>query len=226
MRTLEQINRIKNRLAPPYAVEQFLTNTEITKLIQLFENTQQDKVYKNTGPITLTLELDNPLIASIIDRIKSKIGLFEVTAAFFFYTETPHIIHNDDTFELPEVYKGITLPLRIDGTGIPKLCFFKQHYFHGPAKFFNGSKDVPTYYNKQVYNYTEVDGIVDTAFIDKQNILTHLRSSWLNGLSLDRTLDWVPGNALIFDSVQLHCASDFTQLNINAKLGISIFTKL
>lgn len=226
MRTQEQISSIKNRLASPYAVEQFLNHTELTELVQLFENTQQGKVYKNTGPITLSLDLDYPLIASILERLKSKIGTFEVTAAFFFYTETPHIIHNDDTFELPEVYKGITLPLRIDGNGIPKLCFFKQHYFHGPAKFFNGSKNVPTYYNKQVYDYAEVDGITNIPFTDEQNMLTHLRSSWLSGLSLDSTLDWVPGNALIFDSVQLHCASDFTQLGINSKLGISIFTKL
>jgi GTP-binding protein LepA len=34
-----------------------------------------------------------------------------------------------------------------------------------------------------------------------------------------------PLQALIFDSVRLHCASDFRKLNIQSKLGISIFTK-
>lgn len=225
MRTLEQINQIKSRIEQPYAVEKFLTPVEVSALVQMFEDTQQGKVYKNTGPVTLNLDLSNPLIANILDRIKTKIGNFDVTAAFFFYTETPHIIHNDDTFELPDVYKAITLPLRISGAAIPKLCFFDQFYFQGPAKFFKGSSNVPTYYNKQVYDYAEIDGISKEPFIDTNKYFTHLRSSWLEGLSLNSVLDWIPGNALIFDSVRLHCASDFTQLNIKAKLGISIFTK-
>jgi hypothetical protein len=38
-------------------------------------------------------------------------------------------------------------------------------------------------------------------------------------------LKWKPTDALVFDSVRLHCASDFRKLNIQSKLGISIFTK-
>jgi len=236
MRTQEQIDNIKQRIQDPYDIKDFLSTDEITHLINLYETNIQKAntpaVYKNTGPITLDLKLflDDTVVLKIIERITDYIGPFEITAAFFFFTDYPHIIHNDDTFELPEgVYKGITLPLRIDGTAIPKLCFFDQFYFFGPAKFFNGSRNVPTYYNKQVYEYSEIENISKGMIIDEStriSYLTHLIPSWLNGLTLWGTLDWRPGNALIFDSVRLHCASDFRKQGIKSKLGISIFTKL
>jgi hypothetical protein len=119
------------------------------------------------------------------------------------------------------------LPLTLDNfTGVyPKLCFFDQFYFHGPSKFFNGDESIPTYYNKQVYDYQDVSGLVNGVFSDNNNYFTHLKPQWLEGLSLHSSLDWIPGHALIFDSVRLHCASDFRNLGIKSKLGISIFTK-
>jgi hypothetical protein len=190
-------------------------------------------VYKNTGPITLDIKpyLVDPVVSKVIDKLVKEIGPFEITAGFFFTTDFPHIVHNDDTFELSEgVYKAITIPLKTYGsTRIPKLCFFDQFYFHGPAKFFHGDTDVPTYYNKQVYDYKDIDNISDAMLIDEStrvSYLTHLKPMWLKGLTFWGTLDWKPTSALIFDSVRLHCASDFRQQGIERKLGISIFTRL
>lgn len=231
MRTSGQISRIKETVTDPISITNFLSVDEIGYLIRLFETASQlEKTYKNTGPITLDINqhTSDPVISSVLKKIEHYIGKFELTAAFFFRAEYPHIIHNDDTFELPDtVYKAITLPLYLEDFNnlYPKLCFFDQFYFHGPAKFFKGDYNIPTYYNKQVYNYCDVDNLVDTDFIDSQQYFTHLKPQWLNGLSLHSTLDWIPGNALIFDSVRLHCASDFRNLGIKSKLGISIFTK-
>jgi hypothetical protein len=230
MRTQEQITQIKNRITDPYKIDEFLTDADIEQLVSIFEN-HSNKLQKNTGPVTLELDLKDPIVSSIIERLKKEIGNFEVTAAFFFKTSYPHIIHNDDTFELPDnVYKGITIPLKTYGSDrIPKLCFFDQFYFHGPAKFFNGDTNVPTYYNKQVYDYTDVDGISDGMLIDEStriSYLTHLKPIWLKGLTFWGTLNWKPTSALIFDSTRLHCASDFRQQGIESKLGISIFTKV
>ena len=235
MRSELDIARIKSRITDPYSIEGFISHEDVAHLIELFESQELEpnKVYKNTGPITLDITdyLYDPVIFKIIKKLKEEIGPFEITAGFFFTTNYPHIVHNDDTFELPVgVYKGITIPLKTYGTDrVPKLCFFDQFYFHGPAKFFHGDKDIPTYYNKQVYDYTDIDGIADTMLIDESTrvtYLTHLKSSWLKGLTLWGTLDWKPTSALIFDSVRLHCASDFRQQGITRKLGISIFTKL
>lgn len=229
MRTSEQIAQIKTRITDPYTIENILSTGEISSLVQMFEQAE-NKIHKNTGPVTLNLDLTDLLIASILERLKKEIGTFEVTAAFFFKTSFPHIIHNDDTFELPDgVYKAVTLPLLLErslGEELPKLCFFNQFYFHGPAKFFNGSTGIPTYYNQQLYEYSNVDGLTEEEFYDSNKLFTHLKAEWLKGLSLHSSLDWKPTNALVFDSVRLHCASDFRRLNILSKLGISIFTKV
>jgi hypothetical protein len=228
MRSLEQIARIKQRITNPYQIENFLSYEEILSLVQIFED--GNKLYKNTGPVTMDLNLTDPLIVTILERLKKEIGTFEVTAAFFFKTSFPHIIHNDDTFELPDgVYKAVTLPLQLEhslGEELPKLCFFNQFYFHGPAKFFNGSQDIPTFYNQQVYEYTNVDGLTTEEFYDDNKLFTHIKPEWLRGLSLHSSIEWKPTTAIVFDSVRLHCASDFRRLNILSKLGISIFTKV
>jgi hypothetical protein len=226
MRTQEQINKIKQHISDPYSVEHFVSEEDIVELIEIYN--QGSKTVKNTGPVTLDIKdyLDLPVFQRLLAGIKTEIGEFEVTAGLFFKTDYPHIIHNDDTFELPDtVYKAITIPLYADGDGIPKLCFFNQFYFHGPAKFFNGSNDIPTYYNQQVYDYDKIDGRVNDVFIDKYQYFTHLKPSWLTGLSLHSALDWIPMQAIIFDSVRLHCAGDFRSLGIKSKLGLSIFTK-
>jgi hypothetical protein len=231
MRTSNQILKIKKTIQDPYEVKNLLSSAEINSLIEMFNNRSSDnKIYKNTGPVTLDLApyFYHPIIKKIFSLIEENIGPFEITSSFFFQTDFPHIIHNDDSFELPDnVYKAITIPLHLEGNikKYPKLCFFNQFYFHGPAKFFNGDCDIPTYYNKQIYQYQDVDGIDDNVFTDNNKYFTHLKSQWLQGLSLHSTLDWIPGNALVFDSTRLHCASDFRNLGIRSKLGISIFTK-
>ena len=241
MRTTEQIDYIKSTTVDPYSVDYFLSDEEVNHLIALFENNQdtnetlkeQKTIYKNTGPITLDMrKFENDIVYSnILKRLEDYIGPFDVANAFFFTTDYPHIIHNDDTFELhPTVYRGITLPLKFESdepvTELPCLCFFDQYYFQGPSKFFKNETFIPTYYNKCLYEYNDVDGLVDTV-IDNETIekyLTHLKPVWLEGLSFHSAKPWSIGSALIFDSTRLHCASDFRKLKIKSKLGISIFT--
>ena len=103
---------------------------------------------------------------------------------------------------------------------------FDQYYLDGPAKFFRGDKDIPTYYNKQIYEYSAVENLIDQPFPEdiRLRYFTHLRKPWLQGLSLRSVHKWSPGSAIIFDAVRLHSASDFRRLGIESKLGISIFT--
>ena len=231
MRSTAEINEIKSRFTEPYSIYEFVNNEEISHLISLFNSNHEKKINKNTGPVTLNIEpfLDDPVIKKIFDRLRNEIGDFELNAGFFFKTDYPHIIHNDDTYELRDVYKGITIPLEIEGhySFLPHLCFFDQVYFQGPAKFFYGDTDIPTYYNAQVYDYKDVEGLVDTRVdtATRLRYLTHLKPTWLTGLSFKSALEWKPTTALVFDSVRLHCASDFRKLGIKSKLGISLFTR-
>ena len=157
------------------------------------------------------------------------LGEFKVFTALFFYTERPHIIHNDDSFSFPRCYKGINIPLEFTGdtSSIPCLCFFEQYYLEGPAKFFNGSTDIDSCYNAHVYEYSQVRNLSSTPITSyiKQEFLSHIKPKWLEGLSINKILAWKPGDVTVFDTVRLHCASNFRQQEIKSKLALSIFTE-
>jgi hypothetical protein len=235
MRSQEHKDIIAANMSQPFSVEGFLSEEERQELINVYRSNQA-KIYKNTGPVTVNVEgdlKDHPIFLNILERLKPYIGdKFEVYTSFFFYVERAHIIHNDDAFNFPLVYKGICLPLEVgyvdQPTGYPHLCFFDQYYLEGPSKFFKGSKEIPTYYNKCVYEYSEVQNKSSVPFpeVIRKEYLSHLQPSWLDELSFNSAQLWKPGNAIIFDTTRLHVASDFLKKGIKYKLGISIFTCL
>jgi hypothetical protein len=229
MRSSEDKELLVSRFTDTIYVEEFLQPEEIQYLVQLFDNSN-DKIYKNTGPVTSNSIMKDSILESIVERLRPLIGDFKIYSAAFFNVKTPHIIHNDDEKSFPLTYKAITLPLKLEysvvSTELPSLCIFDQYYLEGPSKFFNGSNDIPTYYNQQIYEYSEVQNKSSTGIRvdDIQRYLTHIKPNWLHGLSLNSIHAWKPGSAIIFDALKLHCASDFRQHSIISKLGISIFT--
>lgn len=228
MRSEEEKQTIINTFSDPVSFENIVPEDYRNFLIKEFHD-RQDKIFKNTGPVTINIDLTEPQYEPLMELVRRLVGDVGVTAAFFFYTDRPHIIHNDDTYELPQVFKGITIPLEYHGNAShPYLCFFHQYYLNGPAKFFKGGVDFPEHYNKHVTDYSEVEAISDQGIPEfvRLKYLSHLKPVWIEGLTFDRALPWKPGNALVFDSVRLHCASNFLQQKITSKLGISIFTKL
>lgn len=234
MRSSQDKELIRSNLITPFSVKNILTKKEITSFIDYY-NQSSNKIKKNTGPITLNInleEFESNKFKFLIDRLSKFIGQnWKIYSAFFFYTDIPHIIHNDDSYDFPLIYRAITIPLQIfageDYQNLfPSLCFFDQYYLDGPSKFFFGSKDIPTFYNKCVYDYNDVinrdySGINE---VERLEYLSHLKKSWINGLTLNSIIDWIPGDAIIFDNCRLHCASNFKKQNIHAKLGLSIFT--
>jgi hypothetical protein len=229
MRSIKDKELLVSRFTDAIHTDNFLSSGEIAYLINLF-NKSENKIYKNTGPVTCNSIKSDPLLSIIAQRLEPIIGNFKIFSASFFDVKFPHIIHNDDDKSFPLTYKAITLPLKLEysrpSSELPKLCIFDQYYLEGPAKFFNGDTDIPTYYNTQVYEYSKVQNKSATS-ISLETVskyLTHLRPNWLNGLSINSVHEWKPGSAIIFDALKLHCASDFRRPGIDSKLGISIFT--
>ena len=226
---------IESNMGDVFSKEEFLSQNDVAFFIDYFKRSRE-RIHKNTGPVTSNELRDNfnsiSEFVALFDKIKGVIGDCDIYTAFYFYVDTPHIIHNDDDKLGPIVYKGITIPLELEFEDkfidYPHLCFFDQYYLKGPSKFFKGAKNIESYYNEPVYNYKDVKNKA-TKLIDKetyQKYFTHLRPVHLEGLSLKATEVWKPGNAIFFDCVRLHCASNFKTVGIKKKLGMGIFTKL
>lgn len=225
MRTQDQINYLTKLHSQPYAIKN-IVDTE--SLINYYFANEEKVITKNTGPRVLKIENDHVLLQPILEHMQKNLKPFTVRYAHFFDVTDPHIIHNDDEFEFPNSYKAFTIPLNIYGESDDiKLIVFDQYYYGGPAKFFNGEPDIENvYYNKPLTEYTNVVGTnnkgIEESF--KKDYLGHLKDSWIEGLSIRDTLDWCIGDILCFDSLSLHCSSNFKSKNVERKIGLSIFT--
>lgn len=226
---MKRNEKIKSKFSKAFSLNNFMLEEEIEMLLHYhFENKQ--KIKKNTGPITSNIEYF--FISDIIDSLKDEFGPFEFRTAHIFQTDTPHILHNDDDFDLPNLYKAFVIPLQkvsIEPCGDPKLLVFDQSYFEGPSKFVFGEeeKDFKVYYNKIVTSNEDVQD-KDFSGIDSKTrmLIPHIKDKWLDGLTVESVLDWKIGDVLVFDSAKIHCASDFRKDGILEKIGLSIFTCL
>jgi hypothetical protein len=216
---------ILSNLEETYYIEKFISQEDINSLCIEYDNSK-NKIYKNTGPITSDIKnYKSPVIDKILNKISLLYPNSEFRSGIFFEVDYPHIIHNDDDFSFPLNYKAFNIPLRYDGDQEPRLVFFDQVYLEGPSKFFNKESNIETYYNKCVYDYKDVINKSDIEFDPymKEKYLGHIKNEWLEGLSFDTAHHWTPGDAIVFDAVRLHCASDFRK-TCSKKLGLSIFT--
>lgn len=228
MRTDEQINNLKEYQSPPVQFVDILDKHTIQKLID-FHNTNE-KIEKNTGPIISYVKEGQGIIDDILYILRIKFGDFKVRAAHYFDVSKPHIIHNDDGFTLPNSYKAFTIPLEVRAkTNKAKLVFFDQYYYDGPSKFVNKDNitDAPVYYNQFVTSYERVletnNKVLEP---EHRKLLSHLKDEWLEGLSVQKYFPWTIGSIIAFDSLQLHCSSNFLDTGATSKLGLSIFTTL
>ena len=225
MRTKQQIDKIKSRQSPPIQVTDLLGLNELAELKKKFYSSNDIEV-KETGPRVLKLKENDPIVQNIIERLYPMIGDCKVRYAAMFYVDKPHVLHIDDEKELPQAYKAITVPLDYDGDQEPGFFVFNQYYYGGPAKFFKGKKTkTKEHYNSTVTDYSAVENR-DSKGIHPgiYSAMDHLDYEWLEGFSVHSYFNWRLMSAIVFDSLQIHCASDFRKQGSTYKLGLSIFT--
>lgn len=229
MRTPEQISKIKLTESDPVSFSGLLSNSDVENLLAHYFSHQEDVITKNTGPKVLQINSNTPVLAKVVNQISNVIGNFEIRYAHFFDVTAPHMIHNDDTFEYPNCFKAFTIPLKIYGDlNDIHLVVFDQHYYGGPAKFVaeEDTSNYNVYYNTFLTDYSDVEELNDVG-VDPEifnKYLTHLRPAWVKGLSINKMLPWTVGNILSFDSLALHCSTDFRNIGVERKIGLSIFT--
>lgn len=225
MRTQQQIEQIKKGQGDPFSISNIV---DVDLLYDYYVSRENDVVQKNTGPKILKVDHTETLFNTLIQSLKERVGEFDVRYMHYFDVTFPHIIHNDDEFDYPNCYKAFTIPLHIYGDSDDvKLVVFDQYYYGGPVKFVNGSDitDRPVHYNKFLTDYSDIKGLSTIGLGDAElDYLTHLKPSWLEGLSINKMLPWTIGEVLCFDSLALHCSSDFRSKGITRKIGLSVFT--
>ena len=230
MRTTEQIGFLKKYHSAPVQLTKVLDSKKVNFLLDYYHN--QEKIEKNTGPKVVYVNEGDSVIDDILFLLRERFGNFKLRSAHFFEVETPHVLHIDDDFNLPNSYKAFTIPLWVDCNDCNKikLIMFDQYYYGGPVKFFKDEvfdKEV-IFYNKHLYEYTDVENLVDTGIPKniKTKMLGHLKPKWLEGLSVHCYFPWTIGSIIAFDSLRIHCSSNFKHIGIKRKIGLSIFTEI
>ena len=229
MRSNKQIAAIKKTHSPPVQLLNALDANKIEFLLNYYHS--QDKIKKNTGPKVVYIQEGTGVIDDILIPLRKQFGNFKVRSCHFFEVETPHVLHIDDDFKLPNTYKAFTIPLWVDRNDCDKikLIMFDQYYYGGPVKFFNGESSVDkTYYNVPLFDYSDVENKSNKNIpkIVKQKLLSHIKDQWLENLSISDYFPWSIGSIISFDSLRIHCSSDFRNVGINKKIGLSIFTEM
>lgn len=230
MRTLEQIDLIKKHHSAPTQLLNSVSKEKINFLLSYYYNST-NKVQKNTGPKVLYVNEGEGVIDDILYLLRENFGNFKVRSAHFFEVDNPHVLHIDDDFNYPTSYKAFTIPIWVSKGSCDKikLIMFDQYYYGGPVKFFNGDSETSnTYYNLPLYEYSNVENLSDSGIPSpiKQVMLSHLKNTWLEGLSVHSFFPWTIGSIIAFDSLRIHCSSNFKKVGIDKKIGLSIFTEI
>lgn len=139
-------------------------------------------------------------------------------------------IHADSGYNNPNVYKGIIIPLECESGS----TVFFDNYWHGDGAKFVRSEDPFGHVvdqekqlstkDQRITDYTNIVNYngrpFDCDFYEKY--LTHIPYENLYGLTVETIASWHPGDVIVFDRHQLHCASNEHE----RKIGISVFTNL
>lgn len=225
MRTQEKIDIIKKYEQPPTVHTGVVSNEKIKFLLDYYHSSDSI-IEKNTGPKVLYVKEGEGIIDDILEYLRNHYKTFEVRSAHFFDVNRPHIVHNDDSEELPNTFRAFTIPLWAEGnTEDIGLVMYDQFYYHGPGKFINGeTQESPVYYNQFIREYSKVSYLSNNEIVNTD--IGHLRNHWLDGLSIHSILPWRIGDILSFESLRLHSSTDFVSKGIPRKIGLSIFTNL
>lgn len=230
MRTQQQIEEIKKTHSDSIQMHNVLDQQSISDLLEYYHCS--DKTEKNTGPKVVYVKEGDGIIDNILPILRLQFGNFKVRSCHFFDVTKPHVLHNDDSFDYPQSYKAFTIPLWVSKGDCNKikLVMFDQYYYDGPAKFFKGEdfSEEPFFYNQPVYDYSRIENLTDKGIPSpiRNAMLSHLNSRWLEGLSVSSFFPWTIGSVIAFDSLRIHCSSNFTKIGVEQKIGLSIFTEM
>lgn len=221
-------------IGDPLVVENFLSPSEIQKLIQI-ESSKPDS-FRQGRPTAAETEVTGHCWEQeerelLQPKLQKLLGPFEVWGGNYFSTSLPYAPHVDTGEGILQAnYKNVVIPMSMfPGNKETHLILFKQRYFGNNTGFYASGESYPKEFtaNGELFEYSRVLGYDPSHTIEESLLsshLAHLNPKNLQGFSIDRILPWRIGSCIIFDSAQIHCSSDFRRQGISRKSALSLFT--
>ena len=210
----------------PLQINDFLDPFERSVILDM-HSANPDVIQKNTGP-RVSMDMQHKVMDSIIQRLRNKFGEFELHNTQIFQVTYPHVLHNDwSKFDNGQGL-AFLMPLQHNGMQDPKFIIYDQIVDNAAVKLFGGGPAPKrVHHNASLLEYDTVKGTVQESFDEDfyNEYLTHLKPNWVQGLSVRKVFDWTPGSLIVFHRCSIHSSSDFRNVGITEKTGLSVFTR-
>ena len=234
--TDQQVKQIAGGDGPSKTYKDVLNNAEVDLLRSMISKIEYPEIGKTSKYSGASYNDEQGVILKKIfdDKIKNMIGEYELD--FFAWQEAiiPWKIHADIRWykdKLP--YKVILFPLDVvcqsgNQNKTHTIAFKQRNYLEANKNTGEGKKG-----NTDQSQWTRpcdhpgVRNLVDGYRIDKEThnkYFSHMPYESLEGLEIDNIFEWIPGNCVVWDQNQLHCADNFLKNNIKTKLSLIFFT--
>jgi len=155
-------------------------------------------------------------------------GDWIVDGGNYFETTRPYRLHCDTgKDQIKKLYYNIVIPIKLWANNynpnLNKLIITNQTWTDDAAFFVKGdnSKDE---YNKCITEYDNVGNLsnsTDKLLID---LCPHLNVENLLGFNIKDSVNWNPGDMILFKRHFIHTTSDWRLSGVYKKLGLSFFT--
>jgi hypothetical protein len=201
-----------------------ITEDLITELIADFESESDHHLVGRR--FNVNIEHAKELMAPIIKKVLP--GDWLIDGGNYFETIRPYRLHCDSgKDEVKRLYYNIVIPLKLWATDykpeLNKLIVTNQTWA-GDAAFFIRGDQGQTEYNICVTDYSDVGNIQQgyDPYLEKH--CGHLNHKNLEGFTVNSTVEWSPGDIILFRRNLVHVTTDWRTAGVQKKLGLSLFT--
>ncbi len=224
---------ISDHFESPFVLQGFFDLDELDFITH--QKNSCEKVLKQSGVINYKYSKGGELERFLIEKFTPHLGSIYRHGGSFFETPEPFHVHTDSG-KLEDMeggffpFKNILIPLVSSSSHSPLYTvFFNQRNLGQASHFWKGFEfhNKRPHYNFKVTDYGRLLNLRKSQFSreEHQEHLGHLPISCLQGLSIETTLQWTRGDAIVFDCSQLHASNNFRVFRNNLKSGLSLFTK-
>jgi hypothetical protein len=168
------------------------------------------------------------LLATMLSELLP--GRWVIDGGNYFETVFPYRLHVD-TGQAPvkKLHYNVVIPLKLwtqDYQPQHNKLIITDQTWQGDAAFFvRGDPGAVSEYNICVRDYDTVGNLGQGIDPQLAGLCSHLNPQSLWGFTVKQTVDWRPGDVIIFRRHYIHTTSNWRDLaGVKMKLGLSLFT--